>query len=97
MVDERLSGLALMYIHKDIDIDLEAALDNFARCLSKKRKVEFLHQETLVVARTFWCHFIACYFVLDCLHNAHRILCPIVAACSVNFQTHISVMRLVCP
>ena len=36
MVDERLNGLALMYIH------LEAVIDNFARCLSKKRKVEFL-------------------------------------------------------
>ena len=42
MVDERLNGLALIYIHKDIDIDPEAVIDNFARCFSKKRKVEFL-------------------------------------------------------
>ena len=42
MVDERLNGFALMYIHKDIDIDPEAVIDNFARCLSKKRKVKFL-------------------------------------------------------
>ena len=42
MVDERLNGLALMYIHKGIDIDPEAVTDNFARCLSKKREVEFL-------------------------------------------------------
>ena len=42
MVDERLNGFALMYIHKDIDIDPEAVIDNFARCLSKKRKVKIL-------------------------------------------------------
>ena len=42
MVDERLNGLALMYIHKDIGIDPQAVTYNFARCLSKKRKVEFL-------------------------------------------------------
>ena len=36
MVDERLNGLAHKYIHKDIDFDPEAVIDNFARCLSKK-------------------------------------------------------------
>ena len=70
VVDKKLNGLAFMHIHKDIDFDLEAVIDNFARCLSKKRKVEFLLSETL--ARTFWCHLITCYIALDCLPNAHR-------------------------
>ena len=43
MVDERLNGLALTdFFHKDIDIDPEAVIDNFARCIAKKRTVKFL-------------------------------------------------------
>ena len=40
LVDERLKGLALMYIHEDIDIDPEAVIDNFA--LSRSMVCMFL-------------------------------------------------------
>ena len=35
MLDERLNGLALMYIHKDIEIDISNVINRFA--LAKKR------------------------------------------------------------
>ena len=39
MVDERLNGLALMYIHKDKEINIDTVLNRFA--LAKKRKIDF--------------------------------------------------------
>ena len=40
MTDERLTGLALMFIHPDIDISVEEVIDRFAN--SKKRKLNFV-------------------------------------------------------
>lgn len=31
MTDERLSGLALLSIHRDIEVDIEKVVDNFAK------------------------------------------------------------------
>ena len=40
IVDERLNGLALMYIHKDKEIIIDTVLNRFA--LAKKRKINFV-------------------------------------------------------
>ena len=44
MVDERLTGLALMYIHPEIDINVETVIDRYAAVQpakkSKKKKCE---------------------------------------------------------
>ena len=37
--DERLHGLALMYIHKDVEVELRKVVENFAL---KKRKTHFV-------------------------------------------------------
>ena len=39
MDDEGLNGLALMYIHKDIDISIEGMINKFALC---GRKLDFV-------------------------------------------------------
>ena len=45
MTNTRLTGLSLLHVHRDIDIDLEAALDKFARLLYLRRirMTEILH------------------------------------------------------
>ena len=40
MLDERLNGLTLTYIHKDIEIDISNVINRFA--LAKKRKIDFV-------------------------------------------------------
>lgn len=40
MLDERLNGLALMYIHKDKDIALETVISKFA--MNNDRKINFV-------------------------------------------------------
>lgn len=40
MVEERLNGLALMYIHRDISIDITKVIDRFAK--SKNRRIDFV-------------------------------------------------------
>lgn len=37
MVETRLNGLALLYIHNDIDLDIQKVIDLFAK---DKRKIE---------------------------------------------------------
>ena len=37
MVDERLNGLALMYVHRDIEINIDAVINRFA--LGNKRSI----------------------------------------------------------
>ena len=39
MVDERLNGLALMYIHPEVNVDPEMVVNDFA---VSKRKLEFV-------------------------------------------------------
>ena len=39
MDDDRLNGLALMYIHKETDISIDAVIDKFALC---DRKLDFV-------------------------------------------------------
>ena len=39
MTDERLTRLALLYIHPDVDTDIDQVIDKFA--YGKKRKVDF--------------------------------------------------------
>ena len=38
MTDERLTGLALMYIHPDVEINISSVIDRFAE---KNRKMDF--------------------------------------------------------
>lgn len=40
MVEDRLNGLALMHIHRDISIDIEQVIDRFAK--NKNRKLDFV-------------------------------------------------------
>lgn len=40
MTDERLTGLALMYIHPEIEIDLETVIDRFAAAQIAKTKTK---------------------------------------------------------
>ncbi|KAF0703358.1 zinc finger MYM-type protein 1-like [Aphis craccivora] len=40
MGEERLTGLALLNTHRDIDIDVEKIIDRFAAC--KKRSIKLL-------------------------------------------------------
>ena len=39
MIDERLNGLALMYIHPEVNVDPEIVVNDFA---VSKRKLEFV-------------------------------------------------------
>lgn len=39
MGDERLNGLALLHIHRDIKVDIEEVITNFAKC---NRKLKFV-------------------------------------------------------
>ncbi|KAF0723960.1 zinc finger MYM-type protein 1-like, partial [Aphis craccivora] len=41
MGEERLTGLALLNTHRDIDIDVEKIIDRFAAC--KKRSIKFTY------------------------------------------------------
>ncbi|CAI6349937.1 unnamed protein product [Macrosiphum euphorbiae] len=40
MIEDRLNGLALMHIHRDISIDIEQVIDRFAK--NKNRKLDFV-------------------------------------------------------
>lgn len=40
MKEDRLNGLALMYMHRDIKIDVEEIIDEFANI--KKHRLEFI-------------------------------------------------------
>lgn len=40
MVEDRLNGLALLHIHRDINVDVETIIDRFAK--SKHRKLDFV-------------------------------------------------------
>ena len=42
MVDERLTGLALLYIHPEIDIDIQEVIDRFADAKKNRRRVDFI-------------------------------------------------------
>ena len=45
MTNTRLTGLSLLHVHRDIDINLEATLDKFARLyLRQMRMTEILHK-----------------------------------------------------
>ena len=38
MLENRLNGLALMYIHRDIDVNVEECIDAYARKYPRKMK-----------------------------------------------------------
>lgn len=40
MSEERLTGLALMHIHKDIDVDIEEIIDSFAQEHPRRMKLD---------------------------------------------------------
>jgi hypothetical protein len=40
MVEDRLNGLALMHIHRDISIDIDQVIDRFSK--NKNRKLDFI-------------------------------------------------------
>jgi len=52
MADERLTGLALMYIHPEIEIDIETVIDRFAAAQPRKSKKRACKVKT-VVCRAF--------------------------------------------
>ena len=47
MTTTRLSGLTLLHVHRDITVDIEAAVDEFARRHPKRMKmVDILSDQT---------------------------------------------------
>ena len=42
MQEERLSGLALMHVHRDIDVDIEKVITTLAQISQNKTRLDFV-------------------------------------------------------
>ena len=51
MTDERLTGLALMYIHPEIDIDIDAVMDRFAARTAKQSSTAVANEPVIPKSR----------------------------------------------
>ena len=47
MTDDRLTGLALMYIHPEIDIDVDTVIDRFAAQPAKRSSTASANDPTI--------------------------------------------------
>lgn len=70
MGDDRLMGLALMHVHRDIELSTDKVIDDFAKLL--KTRLDFVLQSFL------W---LACS-VYICCDNQNKIMCmPLLLRC----------------